>query len=73
MGIVSKVKIDSDRCKGCTLCVLFCPGKSLQISKKFNKAGYHPAVFVEEGKCSGCGFCYLMCPDVCIEVEKDKK
>ena len=69
---MDKIKIDVNKCKGCTLCVLACPRKSLQISKTFNKAGYHPAVFVDEGKCTSCGFCYQVCPEVCIEVYKDK-
>jgi len=67
---VAKIIIERERCKGCTLCVTACKLKNIEISDKFNKAGYHPAVFVDGKKCNGCGFCYLMCPEVCIEVEK---
>jgi 2-oxoglutarate ferredoxin oxidoreductase subunit delta len=67
---VSKITIDNDICKGCALCIEACPKKCLEISKEFNKAGYHPAAFVGEERCTGCGFCYQTCPDVCIEVYK---
>ncbi|MFH1368099.1 MAG: ferredoxin family protein [Elusimicrobiota bacterium] len=68
---MAKIKIETDRCKGCALCIDVCPKKSLIISDKFNKAGHHPAVFVEGNECTGCGFCYLVCPEVCVEVDKD--
>jgi 2-oxoglutarate ferredoxin oxidoreductase subunit delta len=67
---MEKVLIDVNKCKGCTLCVTVCPKKCLEISTKFNKAGYHPAVFVGGEKCTSCGFCYQICPEVCIEVRK---
>lgn len=67
---VAKITIDIEKCKGCNLCTGVCPKRCLEISKDFNKAGYHPAVFVGVDRCTGCGFCYMMCPDVCIEVYK---
>jgi 2-oxoglutarate ferredoxin oxidoreductase subunit delta len=67
---VSKILIDSDKCKGCGLCVEACPRKCLKISETFNRTGYNPAVFAGEKDCTACGFCYLTCPDVCIEVYK---
>lgn len=67
---VHKILIKSDKCKGCGLCTEACPRKCLQMSKDFNKAGYHPAIFVDEAHCTSCGFCYQVCPDVCIEVYK---
>ena len=30
---------DSERCKGCQLCINFCPNKVLVVSKKINKRG----------------------------------
>jgi len=35
--------IDEDRCKGCGLCVEFCPFGHLRIDEQLNVAGYHPA------------------------------
>jgi len=70
---VAKITINPERCKGCTLCINVCSNKKIKMSEQFNKAGYHPAIFVEEGSpCTGCSFCYMVCPDVCIEVNKDK-
>ncbi len=66
----SKVVINADKCKGCSLCVDACPKKCLEMSKDFNKAGYRPAIFARGENCISCGFCYQTCPDVCIEVFK---
>lgn len=35
--------IDHERCKGCGLCVEFCPFGHLRVDEKLNLAGYHPA------------------------------
>jgi len=70
---MAKIKIDKDRCKGCGLCIIYCPVKKLAFSPALNKRGVHYA----EGKsgitCIGCGRCYLICPDACIEVYEETK
>ncbi len=35
--------IDREHCKGCGLCVEFCPFGHLRIDEELNVAGYHPA------------------------------
>jgi len=35
--------VDEDRCKGCGLCVEFCPFGHLRIDEHLNVSGYHPA------------------------------
>ncbi|AOQ25103.1 NAD(P)H-quinone oxidoreductase subunit I [Moorella thermoacetica] len=63
------VKFDEERCKGCELCVAFCPKKIIHLDKdRMNSKGFHPAVVTEEDKCIACGFCAQMCPDVAIFV-----
>lgn len=67
---MGKIVIRSERCKGCALCVHFCPRKQIRLSEDFNSKGHHPAVFEESDECRGCAICAMMCPDVAIEVYK---
>ncbi|PKM92846.1 MAG: hypothetical protein CVU80_01260 [Elusimicrobia bacterium HGW-Elusimicrobia-4] len=67
---MEKVKINSEKCKGCLLCVSVCPEKCIMVSDKINKSGHKFVVFTENEKCKSCGFCFLMCPDVAIEVAR---
>ncbi|OGX45383.1 MAG: hypothetical protein A3G38_01380 [Omnitrophica WOR_2 bacterium RIFCSPLOWO2_12_FULL_51_8] len=65
-----KVVIDKDRCKGCLLCVSFCPQGSLSGGEKLNRSGARPARFKKGASCVGCAMCALICPECCIEVYK---
>lgn len=68
---MARIAVDKDRCKGCSLCVMACPKKIMELDKKsINSKGYHTAVCMDMDACSGCSFCAIMCPDVCITVEK---
>jgi len=74
MNRKAHIEIDSERCKGCGLCINSCPQKVIAFAESFNVKGYHPASPSDkEGKCIGCGFCYLVCPDTCITVYKVEK
>jgi 2-oxoglutarate ferredoxin oxidoreductase subunit delta len=67
--------IDSEKCKGCHLCIVFCPKEVLKPASHINRMGYTPAE-VNEGKaqeCTGCGICALMCPDIAITVHRVNK
>ncbi|MCK4802814.1 4Fe-4S binding protein [bacterium] len=68
---MGKIIINIEQCKGCKLCVIFCPKQLIKLSEKLNPAGYHPAEFIDNGQCNSCGLCYQMCPDVAIEVWKE--
>ncbi|RMG59509.1 MAG: ferredoxin family protein [Deltaproteobacteria bacterium] len=62
------IRIDSERCKGCELCVTMCPRQCIEIGKKINGQGYYFANFVKPDACTGCAICGETCPDVAIEV-----
>lgn len=63
------VTVNTDRCKGCNLCVVACPSKVLDLQQKeVNNRGYHFAYMAQPDNCIGCQSCSLVCPDACIEV-----
>ncbi|MFA5039520.1 MAG: 4Fe-4S dicluster domain-containing protein [Candidatus Omnitrophota bacterium] len=66
---MSKVRINKKRCKGCHLCLIWCPKKNLKADTVLNEAGVFPAVVIDEENCVGCGMCFVMCPDCCITIE----
>ncbi|MBQ8831647.1 MAG: 4Fe-4S binding protein [Oscillospiraceae bacterium] len=68
---MAKLTFRSDLCKGCGLCVAFCPKGLLVLSQdKINAKGHHPAEITDQEKCVGCAFCATMCPDCIIKVER---
>ena len=67
------VVVDTDRCKGCSLCVVACPKDVLALSqKKVNRHGYLFVEAVRADDCIGCASCGIVCPDGCITVYKKK-
>ena len=68
--MVGKVIINTERCKGCGLCVIVCPKNSIIISHQSNKKGYFPAEKVNSD-CTGCAMCAIICPEAGIEVYRD--
>ncbi len=64
----ARIVIEKELCKGCELCVAFCPKKLIVLSDKLNAAGYLPSVFKDGDECTGCASCAIVCPEVAIEV-----
>lgn len=62
------VTIEKNRCKGCELCVHFCPKKVLAMSKEINDKGYFFSQVVNQNACTACRFCGFICPDMAIEI-----
>jgi 2-oxoglutarate ferredoxin oxidoreductase subunit delta len=62
MAKKGKVTVNKQMCKGCAICVHFCPAYVLGI-EEFKVAVKH------EEKCIGCMMCELRCPDFAIEVQ----
>ena len=56
------LKLLTARCKGCGICVEFCPKKILVISET------QKAQVTDESSCIACRQCELRCPDYAIFV-----
>ena len=64
----ARIEIDTQRCKGCGLCVVFCPLGNLEVVDEPNDAGHYPVRVKDEAACTGCAICAVMCPDVAIRI-----
>ena len=72
--IKGAIVVDTERCKGCNLCVVAWPLHVIALNaKQVNKKGYTFAHQVLEDTCNGCASCATVCPDGCITVYKVKQ
>lgn len=70
MKKVGRLTFNDDHCKGCELCVSFCPVKILSLdSERSNRAGYNLISVSDMDKCIACAQCAIICPDSVIKVE----
>lgn len=56
------IRVDTEECKGCGLCINGCPPSVIEFSDRLNHYGYRTARFTGSG-CTGCGICFLLCPE----------
>jgi 2-oxoglutarate ferredoxin oxidoreductase subunit delta len=61
-----EVFICRERCKGCAVCIEFCPAQVLALDQAFNRKGYHPPRVANGEACTGCDLCGMYCPDFAI-------
>ena len=59
-------EIDKEWCKGCGICIHFCPKKVLD----FDRHGKSEAVRPED--CIACKLCEFRCPDLAIQIITDQ-
>ncbi len=65
------IYIDTEVCKGCGLCIFYCPKEVLRFSDKRNERGYDIVEIYQPEECVGCGLCEIDCPDLAIYVENE--
>ena len=67
MDIMAKPKkvllINRDWCKGCNICVAFCPKDVLELDSD------EKVIIARIEDCTYCGLCELRCPDFAITVQ----
>jgi 2-oxoglutarate ferredoxin oxidoreductase subunit delta len=64
-----RIVIETERCKGCELCVSVCPKDVIRMTETFNAKGYRPAQLIDPDlACTGCAICAVICPDAAITV-----
>lgn len=62
--MAKKLIIKRDWCKGCGICVAFCPKKVLSLKRE--------KVYLAPEGCILCGQCELRCPDYAIYLEEEE-
>jgi len=62
------IVVDERYCKGCGICVHFCPRQALKPAEKVNAQGYYVPYLARPDACSACRQCELLCPDFAIFV-----
>lgn len=56
------VVINREWCKGCGICVFFCPKQVLELDEEGKARWARP------DDCISCGLCELRCPDLAVEL-----
>ncbi|MFO8002434.1 MAG: 4Fe-4S binding protein [Marinilabilia sp.] len=70
--VIGTIEVDTETCKGCSLCVVACPTDVIELADKVNGKGYNYAYMANPDACNGCTNCALVCPDSCITVYRKK-
>ncbi|MDY6968903.1 MAG: 4Fe-4S binding protein [Spirochaetota bacterium] len=64
-----ELQINEEWCKGCELCIYFCPKECLSMGDQLNTKGFRYPLFNDEN-CTGCSACGKLCPNIAISIYK---
>ncbi|MBE6994507.1 MAG: 4Fe-4S dicluster domain-containing protein [Ruminococcaceae bacterium] len=63
-NVKKKLCVKPEWCKGCGICVAFCPKQTLKLVKQ-------KITIADPDSCIACGMCEMRCPDYAIWLEKE--
>ena len=55
------IVVDTERCKGCGVCITACPCGVIELAKEVNGKGYNYAFMANPEACIGCASCGINC------------
>jgi 2-oxoglutarate ferredoxin oxidoreductase subunit delta len=64
--VTKELKINKVWCKGCGICVAFCPKNALEMVDG-------KVQLKKDGECILCGLCELRCPDYAIYIDENEE
>jgi len=59
-----------DLCKGCGLCIEYCPVQCIKFHQKITGVYGQPAIDCDVNRCTFCKICERICPDAAILVKR---
>ncbi len=63
------IYIDGNICKGCQLCIYYCPKDVFEVGEEVNDKGFVIPKIAHQDQCIKCKLCEISCPDLAIFVE----
>ena len=70
---IEHIEISGNLCKGCDICIEFCPTDVFDRSDKLNRRGYYIPVVARMEDCTVCRLCDLMCPEMAIIIVEEQQ
>ncbi len=64
-NVINRLEITEAWCKGCDICVKFCPERCLALNENGK------VVVKDADACTGCRLCEMLCPDFAIRLHKE--
>lgn len=66
------IVVDTEKCKGCSICIPTCPTDVIRLAKDVNRKGYNFLYMENPEECIACTNCAVVCPDGVISVYRVK-
>ena len=72
MAVKGAIVVDTEKRKGCGVCIENCPTNTIALAREVNGKGYNYAYMANPDNCTGCTSCATVCPDAVITVYRVK-